>query len=288
MPKTIFDQIPKDDRDPILGMLRCITDYEDEFVNEVHYMSSSEGHEYFVQSRNHRRTSVSHRFRHIKSLSPTLMRLGLITPHSHTSFEFRQEAIDAYRTRNFVPNAEIQRRIGEEVHGHWRKHRHDMHDERLDVDALAAELGVERDRIIDSLDVMHRAGILHESRYSHQGTLDLGYAYLADRGFEWSNAGFPDIATWNQSRVNVAVHVTLQQYIQQVEALPISDDDKAKFERLLRRIEEEGKNDEPSYKPVQDALDMLSKIKELAPIGIKFFSDHMDTIQRMAGRMPGV
>jgi hypothetical protein len=245
MPKTIFDQIPKDDREPILGMLNRIVDHEDEFVNDVHYDQSGEGHDYFVQSRDHRRTSVSHHFRHFKSLYPTLMQLGLITPHSHTSFEFRQATLDAYQGRNFVPNSEIQQRIGQVLWDHWRRNRSYAHDERIDIDALVQELGVDRDRIVDSLDVLHRAGIVAEGRYSHQGTLDQGYAYLADRGFEWANAGFSDIATWGGRQINVGVdlrvqlQLTIQTTINGLQRADMPEDFKEQLVEALRDLERE-------------------------------------------------
>ena len=76
--------------------------------------------------------------------------------------------------------------------------------------------------------------------------------------------------------------------IQEVELLPISQEDKDRFGLLLQRFEEETRKAAPSHKPRQDALDMPPKVKELAAAGIRFSGDQFDDVQRMAHHVPGV
>ena len=70
--------------------------------------------------------------------------------------------------------------------------------------------------------------------------------------------------------------------------LETSPEIKDQLELLLRRFDEEGKKARPSYKPMQDLLDMATKVNDLAPIVVKFFGDHMDTVAKMAEHLPGV
>ncbi len=301
-----LDQLPDDEKRLVMALLSCVVDHADDFVNEVHHLGTTAGVQYFVQVREGQQPSVPHQYTHPTNAAPLLASLQLVIeappprpridrrtrtaiPRPSQGFQLTPLALQAYCDAKSVSNAQIQRRIGEELYERWRRDRHRMGDEPIDVGAMSQELGIERDRFVDNLYILHHQGYVLEPPYSLQGALEQGYAYLSpDRGIGWANAGFPDIAQLSSTNVTVTVHVTLQQVIQEVEQLPISQEEKERFELLLRRFDEEARKGEPSYKPLQDALDMLSKVKELAPVGIRFFADHLDDIQRMAHHLPGM
>ncbi len=203
-------------------------------------------------------------------------------------YRFTDQALAWYQQPAPLSNQEIQSRLGQYLFDQHLIGDIDRATDRLDLGEVAAKLGVTRDRLVANARILEDMGFVTSGPYGGRRIED-GHIYLTKpQGVQWANDGAPPVRADGSPVVSVTVHVTLQQVIQQVEQLDTSEEMKERIELLLRRFEEEAKKDEPSYKPMMDLLEAATKVKDLAPIVVKFFGDHMDTISQMAHRLPGI
>lgn len=204
-------------------------------------------------------------------------------------FRFTQSGLSALREEFPPNNIEVMRYIGHALFLAWQEHPRALKSSfHLDVEPFCDRRGIKQKQFAVQSNLMVQLGLARFSGHAENHVHD-GYVWLTPEGLDWASRGFPDRVGSEAPTTNVNVEVqVLTQFIHQVEELPISEDDKARFERILRRFEEESGKEEPSYKPLQDGLDMLTKVKELWPVGFRFFSQNLDTIERMARHIPGV
>lgn len=302
MDEPIIDGMSEEERQLLLDLLRCVSEQ-----NEEHRVVSR-------NSGNSRRpTAISLELDGVNPTSfsqPRLVtwnplqsweRRGFLHPDLRTSdiaYQFRESAISWYRRTRRLSDADVRRLLGQFLYQQYL-----TSDEpgEFDPEAVATELGIDSNRLKAQLKVLISIELVSATEGWNFGSTNPGsgqfewalpsrsYVSLAEpRGIEWAVKGFSDLLLSDTPVVNIDVTVTLQQYIHQANNLPISQENKDRFELLLRRVEEEAEKENPSYKPVQDTLDMLTKVKELAPIGLRFLADQMDTIQRMTRHLPGI
>ncbi|MGI8483154.1 MAG: hypothetical protein ACR2OU_02695 [Thermomicrobiales bacterium] len=136
---------------------------------------------------------------------------------------------------------EIQRRIGRELFRNWRKDPHQRHSTEWDIEALTRRIGISQQQFMENAYILCDLGYAIQARHLENslknGNLDL----TSPKGVAWANAGFPLIGVDGTPVVNVTVNVTLQQVIQEVEGLRISQEDKERIEQLFRQFEGETK-----------------------------------------------
>lgn len=213
---------------------------------------------------------------------------NLVIPRQSQAFHFTALAINAYKSTFDLLPTEVQHRIGNTLLEHWHTYRGGRGAKPIDIPNVCKAIGVNQDQFFQNVYILKSLGYVYPGRYL-EGKLENGYVFLTElKGLSWANAGSPPIGPDGTPVVNVTVNVTLQQVIREVESLRISDEDKERIELLFRRFQEETKKERPSYKPLQDLLDMATKVKELAPVLFKFGADHIDDIGRMTNNFPGL
>lgn len=224
---------------------------------------------------------------------------SIISPGDSMAFAFTEEAFAWYQAQMAPSESEVRKSIGSSLYHEFL----DDADHGLEAAEISERTGIDQTQVKRQLRVLAKLEHAEEmvNPGSFIGSTALGseihwlsdpsatrYTLQSPEGVRWAAAGFPEISYGQSTNLSVTVVLTLQQAVQQVEALPISEDDKARFERILRRFEEEGAKEAPSYKPLQDGLDMLSKVTALWPVGFKFFTQNLDTIERMARHVTGM
>lgn len=300
----LIEQLDVDDRALVTGLLTCIVDRPEVYRNEVRHFSIDGQTTYVVVTRADVSGNESCRLVHASNIAPYLASLGVVVqadpppPHvnrrtgrsiskSSQAFKFTPQAIQNHSDINRLPDNEVQRLIGERLYLIWRQQSDRRNSTEHDFDEFSRRLGVTRQRLMENARVLCELGYATQGKHAENslenGNLDL----TSPKGVQWANAGCPPIGVDGAPVVNVTVKVTLQQVFQEVRRLDISEEDKEQFELLLRRFEEETRRTQPSYKPLQDLLDMATKVRELAPVLFRFGADHIDDIGRMAQHLPG-
>lgn len=305
MTASILGQLPDDERMLVMSLLACIVDHSTDYLNEVHHISELGGVQYFVRKRNGASPVQPGAYSHPVNIAPMLARLDIAVeapppspqvdrrtsiaiPRASEAFQFTPQAIQAYRDTSELSRAEIQRRIGQALFEIWQGDRSHERTNVLDVPQLCAKWSISEDRFFDNAYILRDLGYASEGRYL-ESTLEQGNLFLTSpRGLAWANAGFPSLGVDGTPIVNITVHVTVQQVIQEVQQLNLSEEDKERIELLFYRFEQESQHDSPSYKPLQDLLDMATKVKDLAPLLFRFGAQHLDDIHRMSQNLPGI
>lgn len=305
MHATPLEELTADDRSLVMQLLSCIVDRSNDYLNEVQHFAGGDEVHYFVRVRDARRPEQRSDVTHPTNIAPLLADLGLAIevppphpqidlrtgsaiPRPSEAFQFTPLAIQAYKDQTHLSSAEIQRRIGQALYKNWQRDRRQRRDEPLDVRQLCDQLGISEEQFFNNAYILLNLGYAYEGRHM-ECTLENGNLSLTlQKGLAWANAGFPPLGLDGTPIVNLTVHITLQQVIREVQQLDLAEEDKERIELLFRRLEQEVGKEEPSYKPLQDLLDMATKVKELAPLLFRFGADHLDDIQRMSHHLPGV
>ncbi|MDP9368182.1 MAG: hypothetical protein M3Q03_07895 [Chloroflexota bacterium] len=299
MSASLLDQLPPSDRQLVMTLLSFVVDFPDDHCNEVHFLNYGRGTLYSVETYDDRPSHHDRELEHPTNIVHLLERLNLasiIPPNpprmvrgklkvpESTRFNFTPTALELYRRATTLTDQDVRRRLGEYLYDQYLQHGEaPIH---FDVEGIAQHTGLEPSRIRSQTRVLYGVGLVGGIR-PVGGEEEFVCIHLSKpAGVRWAATGFSD--TLGESSTTVHVNITIQQVLQEAEGLPIAPEDLERFELLLRRLEEEGQKERPNYKPLQDMLDMASKVKELAPLVIRYGAAHLDDIQRMVGHIPGV
>jgi hypothetical protein len=162
---------------------------------------------------------------------------------------FTQEAMDWYRRQKEPTDREIQQRLAQALKKHRIKERRQGVRESVDVDAMAAAIGVSVERLVDNVHDMIESGRA-EGPDNLENTVDEGWFSLTDDGVAWVDSGF---ATQGAQTFNFTFefdfHVIVQATINNVQQAALPDDFKDELIEALKDLE-----DEPTTEKIQRVM----------------------------------
>jgi hypothetical protein len=293
-----LDDLTEHDVSIVRQMLRAVVEHPQIYVNRIHIRPQKKGRndlvfhrfEYYVGRHNSQSPSpISRNFYSENNIGEYLLALGYVTKDRNEGwYNFTPEAMDWYRQPEPVTDQEVQHHLGEYLLERFHEGEDYLNPRPIDFAALAQDIGVPLDRLLSHARLLIRMGFMTEGAVQGEGLED-GYLLLTDhKGLPWANAGAGPISADGNPIINVTVQITLNQVIEQVEALDLPQETKDQVELLLRRFDGEKQKGRPSYKPIQDLLDMAGNVKEVAPTIIRFLGEHADDIERAIRSLPGI
>lgn len=265
----------------IMEMLRYIVDFPYEFQNEVHFLSG-DGAVHFKMSRlgdevAHRQSELTGSHSFVSKLETAqLIRMGPPIPtrfdkkgRQHggqpNSFFFTPMALEMYRNRDIVDDAQVRKAIGRDL---YQQHlRSDDGFLNLHIDAIAQELGVNpasvrgQSRILRDVEIFADVGPVNSAS-------EFGPVMLTKDGLRWALGGFPDELLVGP-QVNVTVHVNISNFIDEVQEAPLSDEERQEATELVTEI-----RTEPTLDRVSRLFELAANVQQLTPAVVRFVSEN--------------
>ncbi len=222
-----------------------------------------------------------------KQITQALLALGYLKKtKTEGQFEFTEEAKEWYRRASAPTDQEIQHRLGLYLLTQLQQQGQYIGRQEIDLDVASQELRVSRDQLVTNARTLEYMGYV-DSGPADQMSVEDGFIFLTKpKGITWANAGAPPIGPDGTPIVNVTVHITLKQVLDQAERSGLSEEDKNRFEELMIQLASEKKQRRDILTTVKDLLDVTKNTKELWPTVIKFATEYGDDIQRGLQQLP--
>ena len=216
-------------------------------------------------------------------MTPRLEPAGMIVRESKDIFSFTPAAFTWYQ-HGVTPSAEsIQRMIGEEMFQRYREYQRTRirQDQIIDVAELLERTGLTRDHYVINARILTGLGIAKQGPFTEH-TLETGGLLLTEpRGLGWANSGFPLAADAGTTTVVVNLRLEIRLTIEQIPQLPIDDELKTKLEIALGRLDREQDNENPSYGPIKDLLEMAASSAQLFPVILPILMKAMEMVDKV-------
>jgi len=278
----LLTQFSDEETQLLMEMLSCVVDHADEYSNGVHFLGGDGVVRFFVERRNE---SVAHRPKEelVGSLMFTdkLSTTGLITlarpaalrfdwkgrPRGGepNAFYFTPQALDLYRKRNTVDDAQVRAAIGRYVYEQYQQHPHEFLD--FNVEEVARRINVASARVREQTRLLRDVGILSDIGPVN-GDVELGLLQLSQEGLRWAVRGFSD-DLFREPVVNVSVQINIRNVIQDIRETPVPEDVKHEAADLVKEIQEE-----PTIEKVSRLFGLAANVHQLAPAVIRFVTEN--------------
>jgi hypothetical protein len=276
MPLPGLEQFQDEDRQAIADLLKCWIEHGD--VSHVvvgHSSSKSRPLTYRVVLKNGVQPCppVSSRYNMIEALRPG----GWVVRHDnydYWAFEFTDEALQEYRTRVPLSDADIRRRLGQHLNRQYQDHGEEYQE--FDSAAVAASLGVEQRRLRAQARVLKDVGLAAILPFAGTGD-DFSYLYLSrPEGVRWALGGFTDTLGHDTTTIAVTVNVNIQQFLYDLRHLPIPIDQQ---EEAAGAAEDFA--NEPTIEKVGRLMELAANTKELFLPIARLVVDNAEKIEQM-------
>jgi hypothetical protein len=197
---------------------------------------------------------------------------------------FRTEILQWFRETHQATDADIQEAIGRQFYELGTANEYDDALVPFDLAAIAGELGYPPERVQSNVRALARSGVLRNDGPGGAGVPP--YYVLTELGFRWVRGGFKaDFGLTPSVDVSVNLHVEIDQAIEVIAELPISDDQKRAYELIVRKLEGELNRGKLSWGTLRDAFGMLADGQAVAGTIFKVLADNKDAILQALSQM---
>ncbi len=199
---------------------------------------------------------------------------------SWEKFRFRPEILSWYRELHPLTDAEVREAVGRHI---FELATTDGTLVNLDAEAWRGTIGASNERIVAAVRGLEGAGFI-KNTYPIGSNVP-GFCQLTERGFQWAMIDFKADRGLSP-RVEVTVNVEIQQVIDVIANLPVSDEERKVYELTALRLERELQKSRPAWSVIKDALEMAANSKELAVPLVTVLANHKDQIVNAIQQLP--
>ncbi len=277
---------PLDDLDPeeqrvVIQLLRGVVDYPEIHISsfQMYRTRPVDGYEfdYFIGRQSGVGASpIPLPLRSKLNLATAMEGRGYVRKTKQDGwFEFTDEAVAWYRQSKDLTDEDIRRRLGYFLLKQLQQSAQVTY-EPLDLDRVAAELQVPRDRLVVNARVLLHGGYVEEGPFLDR-SVDDGFIFLTQgKGIPWASNG---------AHALISVGVSLDQTVKQIQQLPIEEGVKDTLELALRRFDAEETQEELAPRALTMLLSVAGRVRGVAPIIVAFLSDRLDATAKLANRL---
>lgn len=247
MPTMSLDSIEPAGQALVHQMLAAVVDRPDLHINLLHCQNVGHGQwQYFIGQTGHGAAAFPQHSRLPCQLFPMLVGLGFLEPNRNPQYRkgsmcFTDAAIEWYRAQKTPKEHEVQQGLAKALMAHFRHYRNMHRYNSVDLPAVAAELGVPVERVIDSAHLLIEVGLAQRGT-TQQSFVEVGWISLTPQGIAWVNDGFPTRGATHVALgidLRVELNVTIHQFMQQVQTLEVPDDFKQQLIEAIEELERE-------------------------------------------------
>jgi hypothetical protein len=170
---------------------------------------------------------------------------------------FRTGILQWYRETYPATDADIQEAIGRHFYELGTANEYEDSLVPFNLSALAGALGYPPDRVQSNVRALARSGVLRNDGPRGAGVPPC--YVLTELGFRWVRGGFKaDFGLTPSVDVSVNLHVEIDQAIEVIAELPITDEQKKAYELIVRKLEGELNRGKLPWGTLRDAFGMLA------------------------------